>query len=57
MASALINKEFEVDEYFDVDELDDVRTELAYILLNTTDMDIDTIYALVFQNGSNITWH
>lgn len=53
----MINKEFEVDEYFDVDELDDVRTELAYILLNTTDMDIDTIYALVFQNGSNITWH
>jgi|Deesub1362A_J573_1020465.scaffolds.fasta_scaffold00165_3 hypothetical protein len=49
--------EINLAEYLDADELDAVRTVLAYILMKNTDLDGETIYSLVFQGGDKIIWH
>lgn len=44
-------------EELDAEDMDTIRTVLAYILLNSTDMESEEIYSLVFQDGKRITWH
>ena len=44
-----------IDDYFD--ETEGVRTALAYMLLENTEMDLDTVYSLVFHEGQHIVWH
>jgi hypothetical protein len=46
-----------IEEYLDVEELESVKTALAFMLLKGTGMDADTVYSLVFQDGSDIIWH
>lgn len=57
MARTSIAEGFEYLEHMDPDELDSVRALLAYVLMRSTDMDEDDIYALVFQEGKKIIWH
>lgn len=59
MAKAYLDFESElvVDDYFDFDETEGVRTALAYMLLENTEMDLDTVYSLVFHEGHQIIWH
>lgn len=57
MAKADAIANFEFSDYMDAEELDTVKTVLAYILMDSTDMDRDEIYALVFQDGRKIIWH
>lgn len=46
----------ELVESFDVAEQDCFRSALVSILIESTDFDIDTIYALVFCGGRKIIW-
>lgn len=39
------------------EELDGLRAMLAFILMDSTDMELDSIYSLLFRDGSRITWH
>jgi hypothetical protein len=56
MAEAYSDSESEhVEDYFD--EIEGVRTALAYMLLENTDMDLDSVYSLVFYDGQKIIWH
>lgn len=59
MAKAFSDFEFElgVEDYFDFDEIEGVRTALAYMLLENTEMDLDTVYSLIFHKGKQIIWH
>jgi hypothetical protein len=59
MAKAYSDSEFELgaDDYFDYDEIESVRTALAYMLLENTEMDLDTVYSLIFHKGKKINWH
>jgi hypothetical protein len=41
----------------DAEDLDGLRAVLASMLLDHTDIDIDSIYSLLFESGSRITWH
>jgi hypothetical protein len=51
----LLDLDFE--EHPETEEIDNIRTMLTYILINNTDLDLDTIYSIVFKDGGNITWH
>ena len=44
-------------EHLQGEELDRLREVLVYILMKDTDIDVDEVYSLVFQNGASITWH
>ena len=44
-------------DYLDADEIDAVKAIFAYMLLDGTDLDGDTVYSLVFQGGRKIIWH
>jgi DNA-binding protein Fis len=57
MGKARLNVREDMDDYLDADEMDSVKAAVAYILLNDSGMDLDTIYELVFQEGEKITWH
>jgi hypothetical protein len=46
-----------IEEYLDNYEIDSIRAMLTYILIHNTDLDLDTIYSIVFKEGDNITWH
>ncbi len=39
------------------EELDRLREVLVYILMKDTDINVDEVYSLVFQNGASIVWH
>lgn len=43
--------------YLDEDEVDDLRASMAFILMESTELEDDYIYSLVFSGGQNITWH
>jgi|GEM_PF-2577640 len=43
-------------EHLDATEADSFRTALMAILLENTDLDVDTIYDLVLNEGRNIIW-
>lgn len=57
MAKGYSGLDIELIDYFDGDELDDVKTLLAYLLMDGTNLDRDTVYSLVFQSGKKIIWH
>lgn len=39
-------------------ELESAEKEsLMYLFIDETDMDVEEIYSLVFQEGRKITWH
>lgn len=47
----------ELIDYLDADDVDAVKALFAYMLLEGTDLDRDTVYSLVFQGGGKIVWH
>jgi hypothetical protein len=47
----------EVAGFLDSEEADDVKSMLLYVLVRSTDLQLDTIYSLVFEDGRKITWH
>jgi hypothetical protein len=49
--------DIDVEDFLDSEEMDNVRAVLTYILIHNTDLDMDTIYSIVFRDGGNITWH
>ncbi len=49
--------DYHVMEQLQGEELDRLREVLVYILMKDTDINIDEVYSLVFQNGASITWH
>ena len=50
-------QESDILEPLDTLEQDDVRAILASVLMQETDLDVDNIYSLLFQDGSAIMWH
>ena len=57
MATGYTDNDYEVMERLQGEELDRLREVLVYILMKDTDINIDEVYSLVFQNGTSITWH
>ncbi len=57
MATGYIDKDFNDIEHLQGEELDRLREVLVYILMKDNDINVDEVYALVFQNGASITWH
>ncbi len=57
MATGYTEKENSFMEQLQGEELDRLREVLVYILMKDTDVDVDEVYSLVFQNGASITWH
>lgn len=43
-------------ESLDAEEMDELRSAVASVLIEKTDFDIDTIYSLVFHEGRRIIW-
>lgn len=57
MAHGYFGIDLDAADYLDGDELDAMKALLAYLLMDSTDMDRDAIYSLVFQGGEKIIWH
>ena len=57
MATGYTDKDYGTIERLQREELDRLREVLVYILMKDTDIDVDEVYSLVFQNGASITWH
>ena len=57
MATGYTDEDYGTIERLQREELDRLREVLVYILMKDTDIDVDEVYSLVFQNGASITWH
>ncbi len=57
MATSYTDMDYNVMEQLQGEELDRLREVLVYILMKDTEIDVDEVYSLVFQNGASITWH
>ncbi|KKK71298.1 hypothetical protein LCGC14_2915310 [marine sediment metagenome] len=57
MATGYTDMDYDVMERLQGEELDRLREVLVYILMKDTEIDVDEVYSLVFQNGASITWH
>lgn len=57
MATGYTDMDFGGIEHLQGEELDRLREVLVYILMKDTDIDVDEVYSLVFQNGASIIWH
>lgn len=57
MAEGYPGIDIDAEDYLDGEELDAIKALLAYLLMDSTSMDRDTIYSLVFQEGKKILWH
>jgi hypothetical protein len=57
MAWGNIRESNDIFESLDALEHDSVRALLASVLIEETDLDIENIYSLLFQDGSAIMWH
>ncbi len=42
--------------YLEEDELDAIKTLLAYLLMESTPLDKDDIYTYIFGEGKKILW-
>ena len=43
--------------YSDEDDLDEIKSLLAYILMKNTELDSERIYSYIFGEGKRILWH
>ncbi|MEJ2183013.1 MAG: hypothetical protein P8Y66_05780 [Nitrospirota bacterium] len=58
MAKGQIEETREFTDYLnDSEAMDSLRAAMVLILMRETDMDMDTIYSVVFLGGDKITWH
>ncbi len=57
MATGYTDWDYDSIRRIHVEELDRLREVLVYILMKDSDVDVDEVYSLVFQNGASITWH
>jgi hypothetical protein len=57
MAWGNIRESNDIFESLDALEHDSLRALLASVLMQETDLDIENIYSLLFQDGSAIMWH
>jgi hypothetical protein len=46
-----------IEEYLDGEEVENFKSVLTAMLVESTEMDLDTICSLVFNEGNSITWH
>lgn len=57
MAYGFDRVSYSIEDYMDAEELDGFRSALASMLLDTTELEPEFVYSLVFSSGRRIVWH
>ena len=57
MARGVDKVSYNIEDYMDPEELDGFRSALASMLMDTTELDAEFVYSLVFSSGRRILWH
>lgn len=57
MAHGIDNISYDIEDYMDAEELDGFRSALASMLMDTTELDAEFVYSIVFSSGRRIVWH
>jgi hypothetical protein len=45
------------DDYLELDELENIKSALAQMLLSSTEMEANRIFSILFYDGDDIVWH